>query len=252
MVYSFILVASYPQNTTVAMQKPSLVHALSLDTLAPIFEFTVNTGQIAEETTNIPLALSQVCRAWRQSALNHALLWTNILLGIHGDRSLERATQFLHRSRTLPVRITFDMQGAQKETPSLKNQIGFLAPHAHRLQTLRIQGATTALPIHKFLHDLDFPFTNLKDFGIVWGKPTVQPAQRFPVTFLDQVPSGLLPFFLNLSPHDKFINLTHFALKTHDHRLEIKLDQLLEILGGSPTLQYLEIEGVYFEFEDDD
>jgi len=41
-------------------------------------------------------------------------------------------------------------------------------------------------------------------------------------------------------------------LKAHDHRLEIKMDQLLEILGGSPTLQHLELEGFYFDFEDEE
>ena len=148
--------------------------------------------------------------------------------------------------------VTFDMQGARKEPPGLKERASLPAPHAHRLHALHIQGATTALPIHQFLHDLDFLFTDLKDFEIVWGKPTTRLARPFPVTFGDQVPAGLLPYRLNLSPHDKFVNLTRFALKSHDHRLEIKLDQLLEILGGSPTLQYLEIEGFYLEFEDEE
>lgn len=234
------------------MQKSSSIHSLSLDTLAPIFELTVNAGRVAEEATKIALALSQVCRVWRQSALTHAPLWTNIFLGAHDDQSLERATEFLGRSRTLPVCVTFDMQGAQQESPSLEERVSFLAPHAHRLHAFRIQGATTALPIHQFLHDLDFPLTDLKDFEIIWGKPTTQLARRFPVLRWDQVPKTLLPYYLNLSPHDKFINLTRFALKTHDRRLNIKLNQLLEILSGSPTLQYLEIEGFYFEFEDDE
>ena len=233
------------------MQKSSSVCALSLGAHAPIFEFAVNAGQTAEETTKIPLALSQVCRAWRQSALKHAPLWTNILLGIRGDRSSERASEFLGRSRTLPVRVTLDMQGARKEPPGLKERVGLLAPHAHRLYALRIQGATTALPIHQFLHDLDFPLTALKDFEIVWGKPTTKLARRFPVIFQGEVPGTLLPYLLNLLPHDKFINLTRFALKTHDRRLQVKLDQLLEILGSSPTLQYLEIEGFYLPDEDE-
>ena len=234
------------------MQKLSPVDALSLDTLAPIFEFAVEAGQVAAETTKTPLALSQVCRAWRQSALKHAPLWTNILLGVHSDRSLERATEFLGRSRTLPICVTFDMQGARKEPTGLRERVSFLASHVHRLRALRIQGATTAPPIHQFLRDLDFPFTDLKDFEIVWGTPTARPPRRFPVLFGNEIPKSLLPYCFDFSPHDKFTNLTRFALKTHDHRLEIKLDQLLEILGGSPTLQYLEIEGFYFEYEDEE
>jgi len=39
-------------------------------------------------------------------------------------------------------------------------------------------------------------------------------------------------------------------LKTHDHRLSIEMDQLLEILGNNPTLQHLEIEGFYFDYDD--
>lgn len=95
-------------------------------------------------------------------------------------------------------------------------------------------------------------FANLQDFEITWGKPVTRLAQHFPVAFGNEVPQSLLPYHLNLSPHDKFINLTRFALKAHDYRLNIKMDQLLEILGGSPTLQHLELEGLYFDFEDNE
>jgi len=234
------------------MQKPSSIHALPLDTLSPIFEFAVNAAHTPEETTIAPLALSQVCSAWRQSALRHAPLWTNVLLCVQGDQSLERATEFLDRSKTLPVCVTFDMRGAREEPPGLKERVDFLAPHEHRLRALHIQGAATAVPIHRFLHDLDFTFTNLKDFEITWGKPTTQFAQLFPVTFGGQAPEASLLYHLHLSPHDKFTNLTRFVLKTHDHRLSIKIDQLLEILGGSPTLQHLELEGIDTDPEDDE
>jgi len=234
------------------MKKPSSVHALNFDTLGPIFELTVNTAQAPEEFTKVPLVLSQVCSAWRQSALRHAPLWTNVLLGVQDDQSMERATEYLSRSRTLPVCVTLDMQGAPKEPPTLKERVNFLAPHAHRLRAFQIRGATTVVPIHRFLRDLDFSFINLKDFEITWGKPTAQLAQHFPVTFGNNVSKTLLSYHLNLSPHDKFTDLTRFALKAYSHRLEIKVDQLLEILGGSPTLQHLELEGFYFDFEDDE
>ena len=234
------------------MQKPSSVHALSLGTLGPIFEFAVNAGQTPEETTKIPLALSQVCSAWRQSALKHSSLWTNILLGVQSNQSPERAAEFLSRSKTLPVCVTFDMQGTREAPPGLKERVRFLAPHAHRLRALHIQGAATAVPIHHFLHDLDFSFTNLKDFEITWGKRTTQLARHFPVIFGNEVPKALLSYHLNLSPHERFTSLTRFALKARDHRLEIKMDQLLEILGGSPTLQHLELEGFYLDFEDEE
>ena len=234
------------------MQKQPPIYTLSSDTLTPIFEFAVNAGQTSEETTKIPLGLSQVCGAWRQSALRHASLWTNILLGVQGDRSLEQSAEFLRRSRTLHVCLTLDMQGAREEPPGLKERIRFLAPHEHRLRALSIQGATTAVPIHSFLRDLDFTFTNLKDFEIALGKPTTQLARPFPVIFEGRVPKALLPYYLRLSPHDKFTNLTCFALKTHDHRLSIQMDQLLEVLGNSPTLQHLELKGLYFEYEDDE
>ena len=234
------------------MQKSPSVRTLSFDTLCPIFELAVAAGKTPEEATEIPLALSQVCATWRQSALRHAPLWTNVLLGIQDDRSLERATEFLGRSRTLPVCVTLDMQGAPKSPPGLKERVSFLVPYVHRLRGLRVQGATTAPPIHQFLHDLDFTLTDLKDFEIIWGKPTTQLARRFPVILQNQIPRALLPYYLNLSPHDKLTNLTRFALKTFDRRLNIKLDQLLEILGGNPTLQSLELEGFYFESEDDE
>jgi hypothetical protein len=234
------------------MQKSPSVRTLSFDTLCPIFELAVGAGKTPEEATEIPLALSQVCTTWRQSALRHAPLWTNVLLGVQGDRSLERASEFLGRSRTLSVCVTLDMQGVSKAPPGLKERVSFLAPYAHRLRTLHLQGATTALPIHQFLHDLDFTPTDLKDFEIIWGNPTTQLARRFPVILQNQIPRALLPYYLNLSPHDKLTNLTRFALKTFDRRLNIKLDQLLEILGGNPTLQSLELEGFYFEFEDDE
>jgi len=180
----------------------------------------------------------------------HAPLWTNILLGVRGDKSLKRSTEFLRRSKTLQVHLTFDMQGTREEPPGLKERIAFLSSHEHRLGALHIRGATTAVPIHRFLHDLDYVFTNLKDFQITWGKPSTRRAKSFPVVLHGRVPRTMLPYYLRLTPHDKFINLTRFALKTHDHRLSIQMDQLLEILGGSPTLQYLELKGFYLDFKD--
>lgn len=239
-------------DPTVAMQKPSPVYGLSSGILSPIFEFAVNAGQTPEETTQVPLTLSQVCCGWRKSALRHAPLWTNILLGIRGDKSLERSAEFLQRSKTLQVCITFDMQGAREEPPGLKERLAFLSPYGHRLRALHIQGAITAVPIHRFLRDLDYTFTTLEDFQITWGKPTTRRAKPFPVVFGDQVPKALLPYYLQLSPHAKFTNLTRFALKAYDHRLSIQLDQLLEILGGNPTLQHLELEGFYLDSEDEE
>jgi len=233
------------------MQKSSPVNALLSGTLGPIFEFAVNAGQTPEETTKIPLAISQVCSAWRKSALRYAPLWTNVLLGVQGDQSLERSTEFLRRSKPLPVCLTFDMQGTREEPPGLKERLAFLSPYEHRLRALHIQGAITAVPIHRFLHDLDYTFTNLKDFQITWGRPTTRPAKPFPVVFGDQVPKALLPYHFQLSPHAKFTNLTRFALKAYDHRLSIQMDQLLEILGGNPTLQHLELEGFYLDYEDE-
>ena len=239
-------------DATVVMQKPSPVHVLSADTLSPIFEFAVNAGQTPEETTEISLAISQVCGAWRQSALKHALLWTNILLGVEDDQSLQRSAEFLRRSKTLRVCLTLDMEGAQEEPPGLEGRVKFIAPYKDRLRALHVQGATTAVPIHRFFHYLDFTFDNLKDFEITWGKPTEQFARHFPVLFHGRVPKTLLPYYVHFPYHDKFTNLTRFILKTYNHRLSIKMDQLLEILGGSPTLEHLELEGLYFEYEDDE
>jgi len=234
------------------MRKSSPVYVLSSGTLSQIFEFAVNDDQTPEETTEVPLAISQVCGAWRQSALRHTPLWTNILLGVQGGKSLERSTEFLRRSKTLRVCLTFDMQGARGEPPGLKERVAFLSPHEHRLRALHIRGATNAVPIHHFLQDLDFTFTDLKDFEITWGQPTAQRAKPFPVIFQGQIPRELLPYYLRFAPHNKFTNLTRFALKTHDHRLSIQMGQLLEILGGSSTLQHLELEGFYLEYEDDE
>lgn len=234
------------------MQKPSPVHALSLDTLEPIFKFAVNSGQTPEEITTIPLILSQVCSTWRRSALRSASLWTNVLVDVRGDQSLEQATEYLSRSRTLPVCVTLDIQGTRQEPPGLKERLRFLAPYAHRLRAFHIRGAATAVPIHRFLRDLDFSLTGLKDFEITWGKPTKLLAQHFTVQFGNEVQPAMLPYHLDFSPHNKFTDLTRFALKAYHHRLEIKMDQLLDILGNSPTLQHLELEGFYLDFEDDE
>ena len=232
------------------MQKSSPVYVLSSDTLIPIFEFAVNAGRTPEETIKTPLTISQVCGAWRQSALMHAPLWTNVLLGVRGNKSLKRSIEFLRRSKTLEVRLTFDMQEAREEPSGLKERITFLSPHAHRLYALHIRGATNNVPIHRFLHDLDYTFNNLKDFRITWGKPSTRRAKSFPVVLHGRVPRTMLPYYLQLTPRDKFTNLTRFALKTHDHRLSIQMDQLLEILGDSPTLQHLELKGFYLDFKD--
>lgn len=40
---------------------------------------------------------------------------------------LGQGTEYPSRSRTLPVCVTFDMQGVREEPPGLKERIGFLA-----------------------------------------------------------------------------------------------------------------------------
>ena len=179
----------------------------------------------------------------------HPQLWTNVLLSVRG-KSLERSAEFLRRSKTLQICLTFDMRGAREEPPGLKERILFLSPHKHRLRALHIRGAATAVPIHRFLHDLDFTFTNLKDFQITWGKPSTRRAKPFPVVLHGRVPNTLLHYYFQLASHGRFTNLTRFALKTHDHRLSIQMDQLLEILADSPTLQHLELEGFYLDYKD--
>ena len=157
----------YLQSATVAMQRTPPVYALTLDTLASIFQFAVEAGKTARETTNTPLSLSQVCGTWRKSALRHTLLWTNILLGVQGDRSLNRATEFLSRSGTLPVYVTFDMRGLEGET-GLKEPVRFLARHASdRLRFLRVEGAVNAVPVRQFLRILNSTLPNLEEFEII-------------------------------------------------------------------------------------
>ena len=236
-------------DPTVAMQTPSPVHVLSSNTLIPIFEFALNADRSPEQATKVPLVISHVCGEWRQSALTHAPLWTGVLLGVRG-KSLERSAEFLRRSKSLQICLTFDMRGAREEPPGLKERIAFLSLHEHRLRALHIRGATTAVPIQRFLHYLDFTFTNLKDFRITWGNPSTRRAKSFPVVLHGRDPQTMLHYYLRLAPHDKFTNLTRFALKTHDHRLSIQMNQLLEILGDSPTLQHLELEGFYLDFND--
>lgn len=58
----------------------------------------------------------------------------------------------------------------EKNPPNLKERIDFLAAYVHKLHPLRIQGANTVLPVHRFLHDLGFTFTNLRRFEILWKK----------------------------------------------------------------------------------
>ena len=232
------------------MQRTPPVYALTPDTLASIFQFAVEAGKTARETTNTPLSLSQVCVTWRKSALRHTPLWTNILLGVQGDRSLNRATEFLSRSGTLPVYVTFDMQGLEGET-GLKEPVRFLARHAsERLRFLRVEGAANAVPVRQFLRILNSTLPNLEEFEIIWGQPTTQLAQRFTYE-MDKKTRTLHQ--LDLYPYyEKLTNLTRLALKAHEHRLSITMDQLLCILDRNHTLESLELEGFHFEFDDMD
>jgi len=86
-------------------------------------------------------------------ALMHAPLWANVLLDVLG-KSLERSVEFLRRSKTLQVCLTFDMWGEHWEPPGLKERVAFLSPHEHRLRALHIRGATTPAPTNRFLHYL--------------------------------------------------------------------------------------------------
>ena len=181
MLYSFIHVPSRSQ-----IQQP-LCNNLRQSTRScrtPSAQYSSSPLTPARLRRRQPTSLgySQMRSAWRKSSLRHAPLWTNVLLGVQGDQSLERSTEFLRRSKSLPVCLMFDMQGTREEPPGPKERLAFLSPYEHRLRALHIQGAVTAVPIHRFLHDLDYTFTNLKDFQITWGKPTTRRAKPFPVS----------------------------------------------------------------------
>ena len=187
----------------------------------------------------LPLvAMSQVCRYWREALLSNSESWSFI-----SSKFTELVPLFLQRSGSSSL-----LEVHLSEDASLHDTIEHLGPHANRLAVLRCgleeADITSLVALSRLEHS-----PNLQTFSITIRRPpTTAPEEIHMPLVSDEMPRfrklELLPFPL-LPQFTKVTNLT-------DVRLDVRystLTRVLDFLGANPSLERVRLLG---NFEDDD
>ena len=88
-----------------------------------------------EDTDENLIALTHVCRSWREIFISHASLWTNLDCTV-----FDKTRVYLKRSKTSPLDIYLD------EEDFLNDAFLLTVPHLNRLGSLFLSGPPDALP----------------------------------------------------------------------------------------------------------
>ncbi|KAG9045617.1 hypothetical protein FS837_006003 [Tulasnella sp. UAMH 9824] len=145
-------------------------HILGLpyDILYLIFGFT--WAQTPPQTQhNVPVAISHVCRLWRQHALDTPGFWTSLRFK-RPFPAIEKYSTWLERSKDSPFDLEIGWQPF--EGASVKNAkaiMRLIFPHVHRLRSLQVRDVPFKIRqlIFDRLNDVHLP--SLETLDVKWG-----------------------------------------------------------------------------------
>ncbi|KAJ7612662.1 hypothetical protein FB45DRAFT_1036880 [Roridomyces roridus] len=133
---------------------------LSLDDPAPVpYDLLLDIFKLAADDSDLLgrgplLAISQVCRHWRDSALESPVLWSTFAADARGTIShLQLLQLYLQRSRDLPLSVRLHSRWESEEDPRrpvLVALLTLLAEHSDRLFSLQFTGSWYDIQISEF------------------------------------------------------------------------------------------------------
>ena len=181
------------------------------------------------------IALTHVCRVWRELFISQASLWTRINWS-DGDKPLV----YLERSKTSPIDLSLNRVRPYCCDDNLSELI---ANVVGRLRSLFIGVRSSSLD--DIISDLSRPAPFLEDLSIQYvysGTPTFCP--RLPPTLFDGDFSSLrrlrLRSIKTKLPWRNMGNLTSFSL-AHIPADETSVGQLLDVFEGAPHLREVDL-----------
>ena len=181
------------------------------------------------------VALTHVCRAWRETFTSRSSLWTDL-----NCKNADKTRVYLERSKSSPINLWLD----RSSTLSRRDPFLQVVPHSiGRLRSLSVKGRlenlrdiTTQLSRHA-------PLLERLDIGIIsefwmWGNPAL------PATLFDGDLSPLRMLRLQSVrtelPWRNMTNLTSFTLCNMSPS-DPSIKDLLDFFKGAPRLRNIEL-----------
>lgn len=184
----------------------------------------------------------QVSRRWREIALSTPNLWNQIHLN---DNSVERALEYLRRSKTIPFKLyftgTLPGESPDETGASMYNTLLEITFDTPRLQELHLQSAWARNSC--FWDLMDRPAPTLESISNeVEIEDTEDAVSVLPRIFNDDMPRLKNVYLSNVSawPYNRFRNLVRFHLYDQPTDARPNLITFLQVLeANSETLQEL-------------
>ena len=179
------------------------------------------------------IALTHVCRTWREVFVSRPSFWTNF------DCSDEDKTRtYLERSKSSPI----DLSLIRSQDISSEDPFFQIIPHVTgRLRFLSIRGPSEN--IHAITSHLSHPAPLLENLSICYNGRTLYHHPDLPSTLFNGDLSSLRTLRLVLVrtelPWRNMINLTSFTL-SHTPPGTVSVGQLLDFFESAPYLEEVE------------
>ena len=181
------------------------------------------------------LKLTAVCRRWRLTASECAMLWTSIAFSTQDRTTVECATLFLGRSKEAMLSVHIwdprnprDLEIAQPYEELVKA----IARQSHRLSTCELSS-----PSPGFWSHWSFPAPNLRKLTVQGHGGRISPIFRGQAPRLESITS----FYYVPWPLGNYAALTQADLR--DHGRHMSLTSLLDALRGCEMLEKLTLHG---------
>lgn len=214
----------------------TLARRLPPELLARIFEMCAKSGW-----TRAPVAVSQVCSAWRKAAAFPGV-WSHLFLDLKSGNSTSKVQFWLSKVQHAPLHITLDIP---LESPSLEEVLGLLIPRSKQWQTLIIKSVDSTT-MNYVLRRCSFPLPDLRQLNVI---TEMEGSQGDPVNMssLQDAPrlSRLLIEQPNLPQWSNFMGVTKLHVVLSSSTLfipPINATDWIEMLRALPELRDLTLE----------
>ncbi|KAG1755798.1 hypothetical protein EDB19DRAFT_1663026 [Suillus lakei] len=226
----------HQENIRRAHSLLTLARRLPPELLARIFEICAKSGW-----TRAPVAVSQVCSAWRKAAA-FPRVWSYLFLDLRSGNSVGKVDFWLSKVQRAPLHITLDIP---LQPPSLEEVLGLLIPRSKQWHTLIVKSVDSTI-MNYVLHRCSFPLPALRQLNII---TEMQISQGYPVNVssLRDAPrlSRLLIEQPNLPQWSNFVGVTKLHIVLSSSTLfipSINATDWIEMLQVLPELRNLTLE----------
>lgn len=224
------------ENIRRARSLLTLARRLPPELLARIFEICAQSGW-----TRAPVAVSQVCSAWRKAA-TFPHVWSHLFLDLRLGNSTGKVEFWLSKVQHAPLHITLDIP---LESPSLDEVLGLLIPRSKQWHTLVVKSVDSTTMNYVFRR-CNFPLPNLRQLNVITEMESSQ-GEAVNMASLQDVPrlSRLLIVQPNLPQWSSFMGITKLHVVLSPSTLftpSINATDWIEMLQALPELRDLTLE----------